>query len=168
MVVWHGYYCKSCCIRQLLFKPPLSDLACIMSAGVSICSMCSVVSCMWTAAISRWGQVMHICISKLPIIGSDNGLSPGRRQAIIWTNAEILLIGPLGTNFSEIVIKIHILSSKKMHLKMSSGNLRPFCLGLNVICGSSPHATYNSTHACECGHAVDCYHISVLGIVSKH
>ena len=28
----------------------------------------------------------HICISKLTIIGSYNGLSPGRRQAIIWTN----------------------------------------------------------------------------------
>ena len=46
----------------------------------------------------------HICISKLTIIVSDNGLSPGQRQAIIWTNAGILLIGPLGTNFSEILI----------------------------------------------------------------
>ena len=51
-----------------------------------------------------WGGVMRICISKLTIIGSDNGLSPGRRQAIIWTNAEILLIGNLGINFSEILI----------------------------------------------------------------
>ena len=31
-------------------------------------------------------------------IGSDNGLSPIRRQAIIWTSAELLLIGHLGTN----------------------------------------------------------------------
>ena len=44
----------------------------------------------------------HICVGNLTIIGSDNGLSPGRRQAIIWPNAGILLIGPLGTNFSEI------------------------------------------------------------------
>ena len=50
----------------------------------------------------------HICVSKLTIIGSDNGLSPGRRQAIIWTNAGILLIGPLGTNFSEISVEILI------------------------------------------------------------
>ena len=28
------------------------------------------------------------------INGSDNGLSPGRRHAIIWTNAGLLLIGP--------------------------------------------------------------------------
>ena len=47
----------------------------------------------------------HICIIKLTIIGSDNGLLPGQRQAIIWTNVGILLIGPLGTNFSEILIK---------------------------------------------------------------
>ena len=41
-----------------------------------------------------------ICVGKLTIIGSDNGLLPGRRQAIIWTNDGILLIPPLGTNFS--------------------------------------------------------------------
>ena len=49
-----------------------------------------------------WGRVTYICVSKLTIIGSDNGLSPGRRQAIIWTKAAILLIGPLETNLSEI------------------------------------------------------------------
>ena len=54
---------------------------------------------------------MHICISKLTIIDSDNGLLPGRRLAIIRTNADILLIGPLGTNFSEILIKIHTYAS---------------------------------------------------------
>ena len=54
-----------------------------------------------------------MCVSKLGIIGSDNGLSPGRRQAIIWTNAGILLIGPLGINFSEISIKIYTFSLKK-------------------------------------------------------
>ena len=75
----------------------------------------------------------HICVSKLTIIGSDNGLSPDRRQAIIWTNAGILLIGSLGTNFSEISIEILTFSFKKMHLKVSSAKRRPFCLGLNVL-----------------------------------
>ena len=75
----------------------------------------------------------HICVSKLTIIGSDNGLSPDRRQAIIWTNAGILLNGPLGTNFSEISIEILTFSFKKMHLKVSSAKRRPFCLGLNVL-----------------------------------
>ena len=68
-----------------------------------------------------WGRVTYICVSKLTIIGSDSGLSPGRRQAIIWTNAGILLIGTLGTNFSEILSKIHIFSFKKIHFKMPSG-----------------------------------------------
>ena len=76
---------------------------------------------------------MHICVSKLTIIGSDNGLSPGRRQAIILTTAGILLIGPLGTNFSGILIKIQTFSFKKKHLKVSSAKWWPFCLGLNVL-----------------------------------
>ena len=76
---------------------------------------------------------MHISVSNLTIIVSDNGLSPSRRQTIIWTNAGILLIGPLGTNFSEILIVIHTFSFKKMHLKMSSAKWRPFRLGLNVL-----------------------------------
>ena len=80
-----------------------------------------------------WGRLTHICVSKLTIIRSDDGLSPGRCQAITWTNAGILLIGPLGINFSEIVIEIYSLSFKKMHLNMSSGKWRPFCSGLNVL-----------------------------------
>ena len=48
----------------------------------------------------------HICIGNLTNFGSDNGLWPGRRQAVIWTNAGILLIGPLETNFNEILIEI--------------------------------------------------------------
>ena len=75
----------------------------------------------------------HICVGNLAIIGSDNGLSPGRRQAIIWTNAGILLIGHLGTNFSEIWIWIQTFSFKKMHFKMASAKWRPFCLSLNVL-----------------------------------
>ena len=75
----------------------------------------------------------HICVGTLTIIGSDNSLSPGRRQAIIWTNAGILLIRPLGTNFGEIVIEILSFSFKKMRLKVSSAKWRPFCLGLNVL-----------------------------------
>ena len=84
-------------------------------------------------SLTHWGRVTHICVGNLTIIGSDNGLSPGRRQAIIWTNAGILLIGPLGTNFSEIQIGIQTSSYKKMHLKMASVKWRPFCLGLNVL-----------------------------------
>ena len=83
--------------------------------------------------LNHWGRVTHICVGNLTTIGSDNGLSPGQRQAIIWTNAGILLIGPLWTNFSEILIDIPTFSFKKMHLKVSSAKWRPFCLGLNVL-----------------------------------
>ena len=85
------------------------------------------------SVLTRWGPVTHICVGKLTIIGSDNGLSPGRRQAIIWTNAGIFLIGALGTNVSEILITIYTFSLKKIHLKMSSGTRQPSCLSLNVL-----------------------------------
>ena len=83
--------------------------------------------------LTHWGRATHICVAKLTTIGSDNGLSPGRRQAIIWTIAGIFLIGPLGTNFSEILIEILTFSFKKMRLKVSSAKRRPFCLGLNKL-----------------------------------
>ena len=83
--------------------------------------------------LTHWGRVTHRCAGNLTIIGSDNGLSPGRRQAIICTNAGLLLIGTLGTNFSEILIEIHIFLFKKMRLKVSSPKWRPFCFGLNVL-----------------------------------
>ena len=82
--------------------------------------------------LTHWGRVTHICVGNLTI-GSDNSLVPGRRQAITWTIVGILLNGPLGTNFTEMLIKIHTFSFKKIHLKMSSGKWRPFCLGLNVL-----------------------------------
>ena len=76
--------------------------------------------------LTHWGRATHICVDKLTIIGLDNGLAPGRHQAIIWTIVGILLIGPLGTNFSEFLIVIQTFSFKKMHLKMSSAKWRPF------------------------------------------
>ena len=76
----------------------------------------------------------NICVGNLTTrIGSDSGLLPGRRQAIISTDAGILLIAPSGIYFSEILIKIHTFSFKKMYLKMLSGRWRPFCLGFHVL-----------------------------------
>ena len=81
---------------------------------------------------------------KLTIIGSDNGLSLGGCQAIIWTNAGVLLIRPLGTNFSEILISIEAFSLKKMHWNMSSGKCCPFCHSLNVLTHCSLVMSYGS------------------------
>ena len=97
---------------------------------------CGYVACYLFKRYNRlthWGRVTHICISKLTIIVSDNGLSPDWLQAIIWNNDGKLLIGPLGTNFSEIFIQIYTFSFKKIDFKMSSEKCRPFCLGLNVL-----------------------------------
>ena len=88
--------------------------------------------------LTHWGRVTHINVSKLTTIGSEHGLFPGWCQAIIWTNAGILLIGPLGTNFSEVLNKIYTFSFKKMQLKMSSAKWPLFRLGLNELRSSWP------------------------------
>ena len=81
--------------------------------------------------------MMHICVIKLTIIASDNDLVPGQRQAIIWTNAGILLIGPLGTNFSEILIQIHNFHWRKciwkgcLPLKLAAILSRPQCANIS-------------------------------------
>ena len=92
----------------------------------------------------------NICVGNRTIIGSDNDLSPDRRQAIISTNAGILLNGPLEANFSEILIKIHTFSFKKMYLKMSSGKWRSFCLGLNVLMGIGVAPMYGMDKSIHC------------------
>ena len=51
---------------------------------------------MCQSQLTHLPQVPHICVSELSSIGSGYGLSPVRRQAITWTNAELLSIGPLG------------------------------------------------------------------------
>ena len=83
--------------------------------------------------ITHWGRATHICVGKLTVIGSENGLSPSRRQAIIWTNAGLLSIGPLLTYFNEVSIKTKQFSLKKMHLNMSSAKRGLCCLGPNVL-----------------------------------
>ena len=83
--------------------------------------------------------------SNLNIIGLDNGLSAGRRQAIIWNNAGILLIGHLRKQFSEILIEIHALSFKKIHVEMSSAKWQPFCPSLINLgsCGNEAFTPQN-------------------------
>ena len=85
------------------------------------------------ASLTHWGRVTHICVSKLTIIVPDKGLSPDRRQAIIWINAGRLLNRTSGTKFREILSEIHKFPFKKMQLKMSSAKRRPFCLNPNAL-----------------------------------
>ena len=87
--------------------------------------------------LTHWGRVTHICVSNLTIIGSENGLSPGRRQPIIWTTAGMLLIGPLGTNFNLILLEIHTFSLKNpfnnIVWKMAAILSRPQCVKQTTI-----------------------------------
>ena len=124
-ISWHDINDPSC---QFRYKPTGSFLFFYTQKSHEV--FCTSLN---KKHLTHWGRVTHICVGKLIIIGSNNGLSPGRRQAIIWTNAGIWLMGPLGTNFSEILIEIHTFSFKKMHLKMSYVKWHPFCLGLNVL-----------------------------------
>ena len=107
-----------------------------------------------TTFLAYWGRVMHMCISKITIIVSYNGLLPGRHQAIIWTNAGIWLSWLIWTNMSEIYSAIHTFSFKKMHLKMSSAQWRKFCFSLYVLKGNlkSSNATVEAKdrYICIC------------------
>ena len=96
---------KTFLLKKICLKMP-SAKCCLFRLGLNV--------------LTYWGQATHICVGKLTIIGSDNGLLPGRHQAIFWTIAGILLIGPFVTNFSEIIIGIQAFSFKKMHFKTSS------------------------------------------------
>ena len=79
-------------------------------------------------------------------MGSDNGLSPIWRQAIIYTNDGSLSIGPLGTNFTEILIKILNSSFTKMHLKISSAKWRPFYPGGDELTESNRNFNESLCH----------------------
>ena len=59
----------------------------------------------------------HICVGNLPITLSDNGVSLGQRQTIVWTNAGILLVGQWRTNLSEILIEIQEYASMNVVCK---------------------------------------------------
>ena len=63
-----------------------------------------------------------------------------RHQVFICTGDELLVVGALGTNFSEIQDKIQSqiqsFSLKKMNLITLSAKCQPFCSGIRVMIGS--------------------------------
>ena len=73
------------------------------------------------------------------IVDSVNGLSPVQHQAIIWNKADILLIWPIRTNFSEILIKIQWFLFKKTNWKNVVCNMAAILSGpqyVVVVCDS--------------------------------
>ena len=86
----------------------------------------------------------HICVSTITIIGSDNGLSvPSHSLNQCWN------IGPLGTNFSGILIEIHTFSFKKMHWKMSSQKWRPFLSPPQCVNANTAQTSRVFLYLCE-------------------
>ena len=138
-------YCQSNPRNKLQFRIGIHNFSCMkkLKMPLKICSAKWWPFYLGLNWLTHWGRATHICVSKLTIIASDNGLSPGRRQAIIWNNAGILWLGLLGTNFSEILIEILTFSFNKMRLKVWSAKWRPFCLGLNVLSNTWPDCLYS-------------------------
>ena len=106
-----------------------------------------VIELIWTD-LTHWGWVTHICVGNLTIIGSDNGLSPGRRQAITWTNVGLLLIGPLESNVSEILIELYIFIQENLFenvvWKMAAILSRSQCVNTRYLSDGTPF--------CQCSH----------------
>ena len=75
----------------------------------------------------------HICVNKLDVIGSSNGLSPVRRQAVVWINDDLLLIGPLEIIFGEIAIKITSTFIQEDAFENVVCETGLFCFGLIVF-----------------------------------
>ena len=95
----------------------------ITRSGYDLLSITSKCANSVTQEWTHWGRVTHICVDNLTII-------------VIWNNAGILLIGPLGTNFSDMLADIITFSFKKMYLNVSSAKWGPFCFGRNVLKGT--------------------------------
>ena len=75
--------------------------------------------------LTHWGRVTHIWVGKLTTIGANNDASPGRRQAIIWTNVGILLIGPFNPNiliqektFESVFCEMMVILSRSRCVKL--------------------------------------------------
>ena len=137
---WARIYTSVCIITPYL--TPMGEFGVsVVRIGVKISHITMVLHCQGSLvfsttrliALTHWGRVTYMFFSTPTIMRLDNGLASGQCQAIIWTGDGILLIGPKGTNFIEILIEIHTFSFKKMHLKMLSGEWRPFCPSLNVL-----------------------------------
>ena len=115
----------------------------------------------------------HIYVCKLTTIGSNNGLSPGQHQAIIWTNAGILLIRPFGTNFSEILIGIYTFSFKKKEFEnvvceIASILSRPQCVNnTNSPTSAGVYSITQSGLCNACMHQHQGVPVPIIYIVKK-
>ena len=130
-----------------------------------------------TKLLTHWGRVTHIWVSKLIIIGLDSGLSPGGCQAIKWSNAGILLIRNLATNFSEILSEILAFSLKNAFQdvvsEMAAILSRPQCVLTssrgNIMTGKMGDDSFHSDSSSKTVHycPVLCYAKIIEYIISR-
>ena len=129
-VVLRNYYLGITDVLHVPIDQCQTSTCCIILLPVQVCfsMVCSMRNNL-THIEADW--CIYASINYANIV-SDNSLSPGRRQAIIWTNTGLLSFEPLWTKFSAILVKIQF-SFDKMHAKISSAKWLPFCLSLNVL-----------------------------------
>ena len=87
---------------------PINPFNFLTYLNSSLCFLCPNIT--FNSSPPSAAYMRHYWVS----IGSSNGLLSVQRQAITWTNAGLLSIGHLGTNFSEIQIEIQKFSFMKM------------------------------------------------------
>ena len=121
-----GQGCTMCSCMSDLFQNYLPD--CLHTKRFTVSRRMNTATFIWLP-LTHHSQCRIYASLNWVIIVPGNGLSPFRRQAITCNNTELLLIGSLGTNFSERRIKLQSFSFIKMHLKMSSAKWCPFCPG---------------------------------------
>ena len=126
--------------RSRLTRPPLN-----LGLGLSITSR----------LLFKRNLIEVGCISKPTIIASDNGLSPDRRQSIIWTNAGILLVGTLGTNVDGVLIEINYFDSREYDSKCRLLNDGIFISA--SLCYPCPYFNRCLAGLCESNCAMVCF-----------
>ena len=87
----------------------------------------------WTHSVTYWDRVTHICVGNLITIGSDNGLSPGRCQVIIWTNTGIHIVYWTTRNTPQWNVNRNSYIYIQGNTFVNVCKWRQFCLGLNML-----------------------------------
>ena len=83
--------------------------------------------------LTHWGRATHICVSKLATIGSDYGLSPWRRQAIIRTKCSNIVNWTLGNKFQWNLNRNSSIFIQQNGFENVVWKMAAICLGLNVL-----------------------------------
>ena len=133
------------CIIWCIWRQTLQKLWYAIFIGLNVVNVCLCVACLHQIITASRPGRKYVSVNKVNI-GSDNDLASVWHQAVLWTNVGVLLLEPLGTNFSEIWNKVQTYSYKKMSLKMLSAKWWSFCLKV-TSCYQTWCDSHRSTHS---------------------